>query len=392
MSSAVVREDISIQADVAVIGGGPAGAATALALKRAGRTAVIIERLDSARPRVGETLPPAVRISLESLGLWSEFANAGHVPSAGNRSAWGSNELRDRDFIFSPYGSGWHLDRQRFDAMLQDAAVSAGVLLLRGTTLTAYDSLPDGGWRLHLKGPAECSSVTSRFVVDASGRAAVFAQQCGVKRHLLDRMIGVAASLEPGPDGPTCEQFTLVEAAESGWWYSALLPDGKLVVVYMTDADLASSRKLRSPENWLALLRQTTHTRERVASRSYQLNGPTQIVAANSSFLDFVTGDSWLAVGDAAAAYDPLSSQGILTALSTALNAAPAINAYLDGDQQALKDYSFYSKSISVDYLSSHSAYYAIERRWPDSIFWRRRHLPRLNFHKSIQRGVRLEA
>jgi len=306
----------------------------------------------------------------------------------GNRSAWGSDELSDRDFIFSPYGSGWHLNRQRFDERLQDSAVSADVVLIRAATLTRCQSLPDGGWRLQLNGPAACSSVTARFVVDASGRAAIFAQQNGIKRHLLDHMVGVVGCFEAGPEGPTQERFTLVEAVECGWWYSALLPDGKLVVVYMTDADLASSQILRSKGNWLALLQKTRHTRLRVASHSYHLNGPTQIVAANSSFLDLVVGNSWLAVGDAAAAYDPLSSQGIMTALSTGLNAASAINAHLQGDQRALQDYAVYSKTLSVDYLSSHSAYYAMERRWPDSPFWRRRHLPR--FHAHSKRAARL--
>lgn len=390
MSSAVGFNSLSSRTDVAIIGGGPAGAATALALKGAGRTVVIIERLDSIRPRVGETLPPGARLPLESLDLWPEFVNDGHMPSVGNRSAWGSDDLVDRDFIFSPYGSGWHLDRQRFDQMLQDAAVAAGVILIRRTSLTNFESLPGEGWRLQLNGPAGSSSVTTRFVVDASGRSAVFAQHHGIKRHLLDRMVGVAGWLEAGSEGPTRDRFTLVEAVESGWWYSALMPDGKLVVVYLTDADLASQRKLRSQDNWLALLRQTRHTWRRVESHGYRLNGPTEIVAANSSFLDEVTGDSWLAVGDAAAAYDPLSSQGILTALETGLNAAPAINACLNGDQGALQEYAAYSKRISIDYLSSHLAYYAIERRWPHSTFWERRHTRRVQ--APSQRAVALSA
>jgi flavin-dependent dehydrogenase len=386
MSSAVGPHDLSSRADVAVIGGGPAGAATALALKRAGCRVVIIERRDSIVPRVGETLPPAVRLPLESLDLWPEFVNDGHMPSVGNRSAWGSDDLADRDFIFSPYGSGWHLDRQRFDQMFQDAAVSAGVILLRGTSLTRFESLPVEGWRLRLNGPAGSASVTTRFVVDASGRAASFARPHGIKRHLLDHMVGVAGWLEPGPEGATLERFTLVESVESGWWYSALMPDGELVVVYMTDADLASQRKLRSEDNWLTLLRQTRHTLARVESHGYHLTGPTQIVAASSSFLDEVTGDSWLAVGDAAAAYDPLSSQGILTALDTALKAAPAINAYLNGDRAALREYAAYSKRVSIDYLSNHLTYYAIERRWPRSTFWQRRHIGR--FHAASQRAI----
>src|SRR5260370_42071311 len=100
MTSSVLRQDVSRRVDVAIIGGGPAGTATALALRRAGRKVLIIERLDATRPLVGETLPPNVRVPLESLRLWAEFVLDVHLASVGNRSAWGSDELSDGDFIF----------------------------------------------------------------------------------------------------------------------------------------------------------------------------------------------------------------------------------------------------------------------------------------------------
>jgi hypothetical protein len=54
------------------------------------------------------------------------FQNDGHLPSHGIQAAWGSAELFDTDFIFNPYGTGWHLDRRRFDAMLASHADQCG--------------------------------------------------------------------------------------------------------------------------------------------------------------------------------------------------------------------------------------------------------------------------
>ena len=63
----------------------------------------------------GESLVPAARNILLELGMWERFLGSGHVPCYGNVAAWGSSELVAMDFIRSPYGHGWHLDRTRFD-------------------------------------------------------------------------------------------------------------------------------------------------------------------------------------------------------------------------------------------------------------------------------------
>ena len=96
--------------DVAVLGGGPAGAAVASALIRRGYSTVVIEQSDYREARVGETLPPAIGPLLTSLGMWDQFLEDNHTPSFGIRSAWGSDDFQDNDFIFNPYGNGWHDD------------------------------------------------------------------------------------------------------------------------------------------------------------------------------------------------------------------------------------------------------------------------------------------
>src|SRR4051812_46129429 len=120
-------------ADVAVIGGGPAGAATALRLARDGAAVVLYERSDYRRPRMGETLPPSVNPLLRELGVWDRFAALEPVPSYQTASAWGGPEVAERSFIFSPHGHGWHADRAAFDRMLVEAAADAGVLVHRRT-------------------------------------------------------------------------------------------------------------------------------------------------------------------------------------------------------------------------------------------------------------------
>src|SRR5882724_3457694 len=89
--------------DIVVLGSGPSGAAAAAELARRGLRTALVGRTVDLRPNVGECLPPGIRPQLEKAGVWEAFLHAGHTPSAGIRSVWGSPEPADRDFILSPY-------------------------------------------------------------------------------------------------------------------------------------------------------------------------------------------------------------------------------------------------------------------------------------------------
>ena len=125
------------QTDVIVLGGGPAGASTALALASSGFSVTIFERSRFGAARIGETLPPHARQPLTELGVWDRFLADGHLESPGVVSVWGRTEPYENDFIVNPYGPGWHLDRGRFDAMLAHAAAKAGAELLAGARPSA---------------------------------------------------------------------------------------------------------------------------------------------------------------------------------------------------------------------------------------------------------------
>ena len=56
--------------DVAIAGAGPAGGAVAQSLVQAGCSVVLLERSHFDRPRIGETLAPAVQPLLLELGVW----------------------------------------------------------------------------------------------------------------------------------------------------------------------------------------------------------------------------------------------------------------------------------------------------------------------------------
>jgi len=116
--------------DALILGGGPAGTAAAIVLARSALKVAVLERTAYDTPRIGETFPPEICVPLQRLGVWESFRRAGHLPAPGIISCWGSDVPAENDFIFNPYGCGWHVDRSRFDRMLAEAAGQQGASVL----------------------------------------------------------------------------------------------------------------------------------------------------------------------------------------------------------------------------------------------------------------------
>jgi flavin-dependent dehydrogenase len=358
--------------DLLILGGGPAGTATAIALARLGYSVSVVERSQYDSVRAGETLPPAIKPSLVRLGVWEQFLHQNPSPSPAILTTWGSGNLEESSYLFNPHGSGWHIDRARYDGMLAEAAAAAGATVYRRARLRNCTKQPSGYWRLEIAGENGSCRLQARLLVDATGRAAALARSLGARRVSCDRLVGVIAFLDPSSEtmGDHC---TLVEARRDGWWYSALLPTGRTVAAWMTDADFVPRRRDELRGYWLRQLRLAPCTASRM--RRLQLSGEPRIVAATTSRLDHLIGPDWLAMGDAAAAVDPLSGQGVSYALEAGDRAACAIAGHLSGDAGALPAYaSWVAGRFAVD-LQARAACYTQEQRWTASPFWQRRQL-----------------
>ncbi|WP_431857796.1 tryptophan 7-halogenase [Azospirillum sp.] len=360
--------------DVVILGGGPAGCGTALALQRRGvERVLVVEAGAYGAVRIGESVPPDIRAVLGGdLGLWDAFLAEGHEPCFGSRSAWGSDVLGFNDFLFNPHGHGWHLDRRRFDAFLARQAAERGVAVATGVRFAGSEPLEGGGHRLHLSGAdGSAATVEAGIVVDATGPRGRFARLQGARPRPLDRLVFVAGFFALPEGGPLTRQ-TMLEAAEHGWWYAARLPDTRCVVALGADAEEVRAAGLTRPDAFLDRLRRTRHLLPALDGAGLEDGGVATWVAV-SYLRERVAGSDWLAVGDAASGYDPLSSQGIQKALTDAVDAAGAIVARLGGGEDLGTHYPHAVNGRFADYLLNRNRFYATEERWPDAPFWRNR-------------------
>lgn len=359
--------------DVAILGGGPAGCATALALAQRGVMRILLVEATPYRDlRIGESVPPAIGTVLDRLELRRDFLAEKHEPCLGNCSSWGSDALGYNDALFNPLGYGWHLDRTRFDRFLARKAGERGVDIVMGKRLHACERDDAAGFRLRLVSDNERETmVTASFIVDATGMRSALARRMGAQRRLLDQilcLVGFFKLAEP-------ERFpglTILEAVEYGWWYAAKLPDGRLAVALASDPAIIKQNALQRSEAWLEHLAATHYLALVLASGSLLVDN--LIARAASSFLlDQVTGRGWLAVGDAASSFDPISSQGIYKALADGVQAGDAVAACLGGSDGELVHYQAAVKTRFADYVDGRNHFYGLEQRWPGSPFWMHR-------------------
>lgn len=342
--------------DVAIVGGGPAGSVAALTLKRAGLSVALIDRKGSSRPKVGESLLGAARPLLVRMDLLPLVESGGHLPCYGNVSAWGSSELASNDFIRDPHGLGWHLDREKFDGALKQAAIDSGV--------HGYDAVVnhlaeiDDSYLL----TTSAGKISSQWLVDATGRNSAIASRLGSKFQADYPIMAAVTWVRKKDDS---DSRTFIESVESGWWYSALLPDGTRIVSFHTLPGNVIDL-VRGSKDWRNAVAETTHLSKLIAGaeRIEEIHG----IQACGGRLDHFAGKHWVAVGDAALSLDPLSSQGIFNAIYTGWRGARAI---LSG---STRDYEMRLEAIRDAYLQNRRYIYSTENRWNDSPFWRTQH------------------
>ncbi|WP_271405313.1 NAD(P)/FAD-dependent oxidoreductase [Tenacibaculum soleae] len=367
--------------DILIIGGGIAGCIAAISLAK-DYNVTLIDKQITPSDRIGESLAPAAQRILKKLDLLEnesdKFKQTLFSNNLGMQSYWGSNQLHIVDHLKNPDGFSKSLDRAKFETYLRKKALDRGVLCLWGIRL--FNSVYEENiWRVTGKSDnlknRTTHAIEASFVIDATGRQSHFAKSIGIKRIQCDKLISCWISM---PNTNINTMSTII-AEQQGWWYSSVLPNNTRIISFQTDSDIIDKAILKNSESFLALLKknQVIHSLIPKNKKDITFHGT---VSANSTRLEQVAGKQWIALGDAAISFDPLSSQGMFNAMANAMQVKELLtNFNIINDFSLAKMENFnntYSNQIEhvwSHYLKHKNLFYKAEARWKESTFWKRR-------------------
>jgi menaquinone-9 beta-reductase len=318
--------------EVAVVGGGPAGAAVAAHLAAAGHEVAVFERLAEPRWRAcGVYSSPLTRRRLAALGLTGEQLQAliQPIPAMIVEMADGSAHCR---LDYTPPHEACGFDRIRLEAALLELIRARGVRVYEGAVVRSIE-LGQGRSRLAVSQASGVSTWSARVVVGADGPNSVVARSAGVA--LATRFFRRAALT--GHRAATLADAHMIIGP--GWYLGiAPVPGGRVNLgMVMAEAELRRQLRRGEPEDILAgALALTT------AGADLSDTPATDDVATHLPLVHRVrraAGPGYVLVGDAAGFVDPLSGEGLHRALVSAELAARAIDRSLAGDPSAMPDY-----------------------------------------------------
>jgi flavin-dependent dehydrogenase len=219
------------------------------------------------------------------------------------------------------------------------------------------------GWRVNRR---SAPPLHARFVIDATGRNGI--RMDGSRARIIDDLL-IATTLQISFRDPRRRDLrTLIEATPSGWWYSAVLPRNSFIAMFFTGRESYRRGDDFIPEQ----LHEAPLTRARVQESGITQTS-TAVTPVTSSRRRLIVGEGWLAAGDSACSFDPLSGRGIFKALRHGASAARAADAAMRGSGLALEQYADMVGQEFDAYLTQKESFYASQIRWRDRPFWKAR-------------------
>jgi flavin-dependent dehydrogenase len=345
--------------DVVIIGGAFAGAATATLLLRQnpGLRLLIVEKSEQFSRRVGEaTVEVSAYFMGRVLGL-TQYLNHSHLVKQGMRFWFANEKVKDLAEASELGGRyqvrlpAYQIDRATFDEEVLRRACLAGATLLRPAKIVDVQLSPGGLQTIAIKHDRGSNTVRTRWIVDASGVAALLARKNGWWKSntahptsaVWSRWKGVkdwdgAEIAEKYPQWASAVYGIRGTATNhvvgDGWWsWWIPLKGGDVSVGVVFDQRLVDWPQEGEGlgDRMKTFLMQHPVGREMLADATYDeedVHWRKNLSYCTTMF----AGDGFVLVGDAAAFLDPLYSPGMDWISFSASRAAELIGAQRRGE------------------------------------------------------------
>lgn len=317
--------------DVAIVGGGPAGATVGTFLAKRGRRVALFEKARHPRFHIGESLLPQNLPILERLGVAEQIASIG-VYKPGAELISPDHEARQwfsfGEALRPDPNHAYQVERARFDEILLRHASECGVFVREDCAVTDVD-LDADGCSLNFDEDGRNSTCRARFLIDASGRDGFLARKiAGRQRNRSHNSAAMFAHFEDVPARLwTKPGNILIFWFEHGWIWFIPLQSGLTSIGAVCMPDYLKTRRGPLNEFFLDTLRLCPKAWDGV--REARLASPVRGAGNYSYKAQRPFGDRYLLLGDAYAFVDPVFSSGVFFAMSSAEMAAADIDESL---------------------------------------------------------------
>lgn len=347
-----------LEAEVLVVGGGPAGAACALTLANLRRRVVLCEAARFPREHVGVCLSPGVVHQLGFLGIRHILDDPAHLTDVPVQLSWGLS-----GFEPAPVPT-LIADRGRFDADLLSAGADCGVRVLQPARIDRL-ARDGSGWQADVIEPSGRRTIRTRYVIDARGRTS--------RARPRRTWMGPRTLALRGTWSGNTEATMRIGAAASSWSWTAPIAGRRRLAIAFTAPHTLRQMAGSLADGYLRLLEEAG-----VLGPGLDLEGEPRVCDATPYQIDDDE-PGVLRIGDADTALDPLSSSGVQAAIQSALRAGPVVNTMLtpSSDKDAAIEYWNARRSAqAATHRSWSSDRYSEAYQFHSTDFWRVRAAP----------------
>lgn len=333
----------SINVDVAIIGAGPGGTASACYLAREGLNVVIFERDPFPRFRIGESLLPHNMPIFKELGVAEEMEKR-FIRKYGAHFADRTGARRSRypfaSAIDKNYPYAYEVERAEFDQVLLDRAEQDGARAYMNWTVR--EVLFDGDQAVGLKAVnnenGEELTVNCPMLVDASGHSSLVNRTRGNKhKSVLRTRAAFFSHFEDAyrEEGEQEGDIQIV-AFRYGWfWMIPFKGNTTSIGAVVNERFLKERGKDEDAEAslWRAI-NDTPFVANRV--KNARQKWPARTIGNYSYGSTSYAGNGYVTIGDAGAFLDPVFSSGVfLTMKSAQLASRGILQAFREKDFSA---------------------------------------------------------
>lgn len=402
MTAELSRVDTSRRFDVAILGSGFSGSILAWVLQRSGLRTVLIDKARHPRFAIGESSTPAANLILRSLAqkydlpdletlsrygswrsVWPEmrcglkrgFSYFAHQPN----KPFSTDENNANQLLVAASVSDDVGDTQWFradvDHFLASKAATAGTILLEGTHLVSARRKSPGNWSLELCQANQTRSISTDFVVDASGAGQALVRSGaveGLSATLQTRSRAIFSHVRSLPlwedclikmaDGGNaqhpfrCDDSAMHHLLNEGWmWWLRFHGDVTSIGLVLSDEERSVDSVSPEAEFRAVLARYPSLSTafENIVATEVTRTGRLQRLNEN------VAGEDWALLPSTAGFVDPLHSTGIAHSLSgverlasvlTQQRGACRAGALADYGEQIIKELRWIDQLVSGCY------------------------------------------